>query len=110
MSDALTDLYSQRAQLVERIHHQRAALARQLMPVQATLDTADRVVAGARSGLQFLKGHPLVMSLAVSALVVLKPQRVFRLAARGIAVWRTWRAVRPWLPKSLLRAFWRRQA
>ena len=108
MSNARSDLYSRRAQLVERIHHQRATLTRQLMPVQATLDTADRVVAGARSGVQFLKDHPLVMTLAVSALVVLKPKRVFRLAAQGIAIWRTWRAVRPWVPKSLLRELFRR--
>lgn len=108
MSDARTALYSQRAQLVERIHHQRDTLVRQLMPVQVTLDTADRVVAGTRSGVQYLKDHPLFMTLAVSALVVLKPKRVFRLAAQGMAVWRTWRVVRPWVPQSLLRGLFRR--
>jgi len=36
------------------------------------------------------------------ALMLLKPRRALRWAGRGLFVWRSWRALRAWLPASLL--------
>jgi YqjK-like protein len=94
-------LLYQRGQLVERIAHQRVTLARELAPVQSVLGATDQAVAAARSGLQFLKEHPLVLTVAVAMLALFKPRRTLRLLSRGFVVWRAWRLARTWAPKSL---------
>jgi len=102
MSKNLTELHQQRGQLLERIASQRATLARQALPLQAAADTGSRIVALLRDGVQYLKSHPLPVALAVLALVLLKPRRALRWAGRGLFLWRSWRALRAWLPASLL--------
>ncbi|MDD5324366.1 MAG: YqjK family protein [Polaromonas sp.] len=102
MNRILTDLYQQRGQLRERIASQRATLAWQLVPLQNASDAGSRVVAMLRRGVQTLKSNPLPVALAVLALVVLKPRRAWRWAGKGLFLWRSWRALRAWLPASLL--------
>lgn len=101
MRTGLAELHHQRGQLVERIAHQRATLARQMGPVQSALNTADRATAAARSGVQYAKEHPAAVAVAVAALALLRPRRAWRLLSRGIVVWRSWRALRPWVPQTL---------
>ncbi len=101
MSLTAAELLYRRGQLVERIGHQRAALARDLAPVRSTLNTADQALGAARNGLHFLKAHPLVVTLLLSSLVAFKPGRVVRLLRRGLVVWKTWRTLRAWGPRSL---------
>ncbi len=108
MSKTLAQLDLQRGQLVERIAHQRRELARQLSPVRATLNRADRAVAVARQSVQFFKQHPLSLGLAASALALLRPQRIVRWGAQTVAIWRTLRTVRAWVPKSLIDRILRR--
>ncbi len=102
MNQSLTDLYLQRGRLLERIASQRATLAWQLVPLQNASDAGSRVMAMLRGGVQYLKSHPLPVALAVLALVLLKPRRALRWAGRGLFLWRSWRALRAWLPESLL--------
>lgn len=91
-----------RGQLVERIAHQRATLAREWGPVQSVLNTAHRATVTAREGVQYLKEHPLLVVLTVTALVLLRPRRAWRWLGRSLLVWRSWRALTAWVPPSLL--------
>lgn len=102
MKNSLLELHQQRGRLRERIASQRAALAQQLEPLQHASDAGQRIFSLVRSGVQYLKSHPLPVLLALSALVLLKPGRAWRWAGRGLALWRSWKVLRAWLPSTLL--------
>lgn len=90
----LNELHVQRGRLLERIALQRAVLADDVYPLAATLDTADRAVAGARAVIAYLKARPVLVGVAVAALVVLRGRRVVKLARRGFFLWKAWRSIR----------------
>ena len=94
MNQRLNELHLQRGRLLERIATQRAALGRELVPVRATLDTTDRLLARVRASVDYLKAHPAVVALAFAALVIIKPRRTLRWSRRAYAVWQTWRILR----------------
>ncbi len=102
VNNSLADLKLKRGQLVERIAHQRADLARDLAPVRSAAKSADRARSAVRSGVDYLKQHPLFLGLAVSALVVVRPKRVLRLAGQGLVAWRSWRNLQAWVPSPLV--------
>lgn len=102
MKNSLLELQQQRSLLRARIAGQRATLAQQLEPLQQVSDAGQRLVTLVRSGVAYLKGHPLPVLLALSVLVLLKPRRAWRWLGRGVALWRSWRALRAWLPSTLL--------
>lgn len=102
MNNSLADLKLKRGQLVERISHQRADLARDLAPVRSAAKSVDRARTVARSGVDYLKQHPLFLVLGLSTLVVLRPQRVLRLAGQGLVAWRSWRNLQAWVPSPLV--------
>lgn len=112
MSSSLVELHQQRGQLLERIAHQRATLARQLAPVQGALATADRAAAVARSGVQYAQEHPLPVALVAAAIAaavaVLRPAGALRWLGRGVVLWRGWRTMKRWVPSPLLRQIWQR--
>jgi hypothetical protein len=98
MSQRLIELHLKRGRLLERIDAQRHKLARQVVPVRVALDTADRAIDLARDSARFVRQHPGgVTALAVAA-VVLRPRVVWRWLQRGFFAWRSWRAVRGFLP------------
>lgn len=98
MSRRLIELHLRRGRLLERIAHQRASLAREVPPVRAALSTADRLVAGVRAGVVFVKHHPSIVTLVVATLVVLKPGRIGRWTRRAYFAWKTWRTLRKTFP------------
>jgi hypothetical protein len=102
MKNSLLELQQQRSLLRARIASQRATLAQQLEPLQQVSDAGQRLVTLARSGVAYLKSHPLPVLLALSALVLLKPRRAWRWLGRGVALWRSWKLLRAWLPSTLL--------
>lgn len=104
MTKRLVELHLQRGRLLERIASQRATLAQQMAPLQKAADTGSHLVALLQGGVQYLKGHPLPVVLAVLTLVLLKPRRALRWVGRGVFWWRSWRTLRAWLPASLLSA------
>jgi hypothetical protein len=103
MSKSLIELQRQRGQLIERIGHQRAALAREAAPLKAAFDTTDWVLATVRDTLRqtsrMIQRHPAATAGLLAALIALKPRRVVRWLGRSIFVWRTWRSLRPWLSR-----------
>lgn len=94
MNQRLNDLHLRRGRLLERISTQRATLSHDFEPVHAALDTTDRLLARARSGIDYLKAHPAVVALAFGALLIIKPRRTLRWSRRAYTVWQTWRVVR----------------
>ncbi|MBK9027087.1 MAG: hypothetical protein IPN98_04190 [Propionivibrio sp.] len=80
MNQRLNELLIRRGRLLERIATQRAALGQEMPPLRAALYTTDRIVAGVRSGVVFIKQHPSIVTVAVAVLVVLKPGRIVRWA------------------------------
>lgn len=65
-------------------------------------DASSRIFGLLQGGVQSLKSHPLPAALAVLALVLLKPRRAWRWLQGGLVLWRRWRLLRAWLPRSLL--------
>ena len=110
VNNSLADLKLKRGQLVERIAHQRADLVRDLAPVRSAAKSVDRARTVARSGVDYLKQHPLFLVLGLSTLVVLRPARVIRLAGQGLVAWRSWRNLRAWVPSPLVQSIVNRLA
>lgn len=102
MNNSLADLKLKRGLLVERIAHQRVDLSRDLAPVRSAAKSVDRVRTVARSGVDYLKQHPLFLVLGLSALAVLRPARVLRFAGQGVVAWRSWRNLQAWVPSPLV--------
>ena len=98
MHDRLIELHQQRGRLLERIGTQRAALARQIAPLQHTFNLPDRIAATARRARDTVRAHPLVMTTAIVALVVLRPMQLLRWTQRGLLAWKTWRTMRRVVP------------
>ena len=103
MDKRLVQLHRERGELLKRIVVQRASLAGQLVPLQNASSIADRAVGLLRTGMQFLRDHPVAVALAVSAFGLRKPGRSWRWLQRGLFAWRSWRTLKAWLPQT----FWR---
>ena len=99
MDKRLAMLHQERADLLKRIAVQRDSLARQLAPLQKLSSLADRAVGVLRTGLRYLREHPLAVALAVSAFALRKPGRAWRWMQRGLFVWRSWRTLKACLPQ-----------
>ncbi|MCB2039589.1 MAG: hypothetical protein H6929_21405 [Rhodoferax sp.] len=103
MQARLIELQLQRGRLLERIAHQRRALADQSQPVAHVLHVGDRLAEVVAQGKVFVLRHPLAVAAVVGALVVLRPAGVWRWSRRGFFAWRTWTAMRAALPAFLSR-------
>jgi hypothetical protein len=90
---SLEDLQRERGQLLERIAHQRSALASAWEPVQEVEHLGTRVLGLTRALLQRVRENPIPVAVAVAALLVWRPKGVLRWARRGFWLWRrrdTW--------------------
>lgn len=103
MQKRLIELQLQRGRLLERIAHQRRALAADIVPVAHTLQLGDRVSDLLAQGKRFVLEHPLAVAAVVGTAVVLRPAGVLRWSRRGFLAWRSWRALRASLPGFLAR-------
>ncbi|MFC5301960.1 YqjK-like family protein [Azospira restricta] len=94
MEKKLIELSLQRGRLQERIAAQRATLAVQLRPLADALQTADRGLAAARRGVDYVKRHPGQVGVAVALLALLRPKGVWRWGRRAFVAWRLWKTAR----------------
>ena len=94
MQQRLIELQLERGRLLERIAHQRAALARHAQPVTHVLQLGDRAAAAATQARNFASAHPLALALGVGVLIALRPGAALRWARRGFILWRSWGAAR----------------
>ncbi|MFO1345291.1 MAG: YqjK-like family protein [Rhodocyclaceae bacterium] len=88
------ELALKRGRLQERIAAQRVALAAQVVPIAGALATADRAVALGRSGVAYIRTHPLQVGAAFALLAILRPRRVWRWSRRAFIAWGAWRKLR----------------
>lgn len=93
MNRRLDELTLQRGRLVERIAGQREALRRDIVPVAVALGKADSFAAKVHSMADYVRHHPVVVSVAVAAVLFFKGKALARLGKRAFALWRTWRVV-----------------
>lgn len=95
--DQLQQLAEQRGRLLERIAQQRGVLQMQWEPVQHAASRGERALAAARDAQRYVQANraalTLILAVACSVLVVVKPGRSFRLFKRGFLLWRGWRAM-----------------
>ena len=98
MQKRLIELHLQRGRLLERISTQRILLAQQVAPLRSTFDLPDRVAMRWQQGQEFVRQHPLVMTLAVASLLLLRPAPLLRWTQRGLVVWKAWRSLRQFVP------------
>lgn len=103
MIHRLNEIHLRRGRLLERIATQRTALSSEMQPVRVALHTTDHVLVRVRSFNDCVKRHPVLVALAVSALIILKAKRVWRWTQRGYLLWQTWRSVSGWLSTFVLR-------
>jgi hypothetical protein len=87
----LIELAERRGRILERIAAQRAALAQDLAPLSQALAATRRVTERYRSVLAWLRERPLVTGLLVAGVVLLRPQRSWRLARWGLLGWQLWK-------------------
>jgi hypothetical protein len=88
------ELALKRGRLQERIAAQRATLAAQVVPIAGALATADRAVALGRSGIAYVRTHPLQVGAAFALLAILRPRRVWRWSRHAFVAWGAWRKLR----------------
>ena len=98
MQARLIELHTQRGRLLERITHQRQALARQIEPLRAPLALPARLAAMLNETRVFVREHPYFVGTVLVAIVVFKPRFVWRWTQRGLVAWRTWRGLRGLIP------------
>src|SRR6185295_12439823 len=87
------ELTRRKERLIARADVQRQALGAAFCDLQRPIGVVDRAVAATR----FLRAHPVLLAAIIAGLIVLRHRNVMGLAARGLAAWRAWRAVAPWL-------------
>ena len=88
------DLAIRRHELVGRSRTLRSQLVADTQALAPVMTTADRV----RGGLHWLKHNPLWLGVAVTALVVWRPSRLWRWGSKAWTVWRFWQRLQAtWL-------------
>lgn len=82
------DLMRERESLLIRCDLQRLEIAETVDRLQGPLKIIDRAI----EGVNFLRGHPVVVGLAVAVMVVMRPRGALRWLRRGFFLWRAFRA------------------
>ena len=93
--DDLNEIARRKERLIAACAAQRGAIAGAFHDLRQPIAVVERALAVTR----FLRAHPIVVALVVAGLVVFRRRSLLGLVTRGLAVWRTWRAVAPWLQR-----------
>ena len=88
----LIEIARHKARLIERARAQRAVIGQGVRQLQGPIAIADRGLAVAR----YLRTRPVLIAVAVAALVALRGRGVLALVARAFSLWRLWRSVSDW--------------
>jgi len=98
MNRRLAELQLTRGRLLERIAGQRREIARSVAPLASALGATDRAYGMLSRVVAYVRAHPSIPVLAVTALFVLRTRRTLRWARRGFLAWQSWKALRARLP------------
>jgi hypothetical protein len=80
---------ARKERLIARAAAERAAIARALRAWEAPLGAVDRAV----SAVRYLRAHPLALAALAAGVLVLGRRNLVGWAARGLTLWRLWRAL-----------------
>jgi hypothetical protein len=94
MDDSI-EIARRKERLIARCAAQRGAIAEAFRDLEGPVKVVERALVVTR----FLRAHPVVVALVVAGLVVFRRRSVLGVLTRGLAVWRMWRAVTPWLER-----------
>ncbi len=87
----LAELRMRREQLIARAAEQRAEFVRELRPLSGPIALAERGLAG----IVWVRRHPLVLAIAVAAVVVITPRRILGGLRRGAMLLRIGQTLLP---------------
>ena len=93
--DDLNEIARRKERLIARCAAQRGIIAAVFHDLRQPIAVVERALSVTR----FLRAHPVVVALVVAGLIVFRRRSVLGVLTRGIAIWRTWRAVAPWLAR-----------
>ena len=88
----MIEIARRKERLIARCAAQREAVAGVFRELRQPIAIADRALAVVR----FLRAHPVLVVVAVAAVVAFRRHSLLALAARGLAAWRTWRVIAAW--------------
>ena len=95
----LIALGQNRARLIGRARVEREYLGAQVQQIESALSW----VAIARKGAHEVRRHPLIITLVIAIVVVLRPRNAMNLAISGLSLWRLYkRGQRLWALASAL--------
>ena len=93
--DDLIEIARRKERLIARCAAHRGTIAAAFHDLRQPIAVVERALTVTR----FLRAHPVVVALVVAGLIVFRRRSILGVLTRGIAVWRTWRAVAPWLER-----------
>ncbi len=85
------ELAQRRGRLLERIAAQRTRLAHEIAPISNSLAFAGRLSARYHRVATWMRVHPVFAGAMATALVLLRPQRTWKLVRWVLLGWRFWR-------------------
>lgn len=87
--ERLIEIARRKERLIARADAQRVLIAASLDSLRGPIAIADKGLEAAH----FLRAHPLLVTVAVAAVVVLRGRGILSLAGRGYAAWRAWKSL-----------------
>lgn len=90
--ERLIDIARRRERLSLRAQAERLEIAGRIGALREPIGLVDRALGIAR----FLRAHPVLVSVAVAALVAFRGRGLAGLAGRALSAWRLWRAISAW--------------
>jgi hypothetical protein len=93
--DDLIEIARRKERLIARCAAQRVAIAEGFYDLRQPIAVVERALAVTR----FLRAHPVAVAAVVAGLIVFRRGSLLGLLTRGLAAWRAWRAIAPWLDR-----------
>jgi len=92
LTSDLIEFARHKERLIARAEQQRTVISASVLRLRKAISIVDRGLAIAR----YLKAHPIVVAIAVSAAAVVGRRNLLRWAGRGWVAWRFWRSASRW--------------
>ena len=92
IQDQLIEIARRKERLIARTGLQRVAIGANFRQLAGPIGVVDRGLEFVR----FLRGHPLLVTALIAAVVAFRRRGLVTLAGRALSVWRIWRSVSAW--------------
>ena len=88
----LLEIERRKERLIARAQAQRWVIGQSVRQLHGPIAIADRGLAVGR----YFRSHPVLIAVAVAALVALRGRGVLALVGRAFSLWRLWRSLTDW--------------